>query len=152
LSTKAFVGQTFVVVAAVALGLRHRREPAELHRDLTFAVSDLVVHIARQSEWESGLESGSYVPAEFAGEGFIHMSTPEQAHLPANALFSRRDGLVLLWIDPARLTSELRYERAELGDEEFPHLFGPLDPAAVIGVTPLEPWEPGAFALPPPPR
>jgi hypothetical protein len=35
------------------------------------------------------------------------------------------------------------------GGEQFPHLYGPLDPAAVVAVLPLEPGPDGAFSLPP---
>jgi uncharacterized protein (DUF952 family) len=112
----------------------------------------LIVHIAQGAEWDAAQPLGSYVPAGYAREGFIHMSTPDHAHLPANAMLSRQTGLVLLWIDAGRLTSELRYERITPDGEEFPHLYGPLNIDAVISVTQLEPWEPGSFKLPPRPR
>ena len=43
--------------------------------------------------------------------------------------------LVLLVIDPARLTAEVRFEHAD-GDD-FPHLYGSLELAAVIEVRAL---------------
>jgi len=87
-----------------------------------------------------------------ATDGFIHCSTPEQAHLPANAIYSDTDDLVLLWIDPTRVHAEIRYEvpGAETS-EAFPHLYGPLNLDAVVAEAPLEPWAQGAFRLPPRP-
>lgn len=48
--------------------------------------------------------------------------------------FAGRDDLVLLEIDPARLRAELKYEPAPDG-ELFPHVYGPLNIDAVVGVT-----------------
>ena len=112
---------------------------------------DFVVHIAREGEWRRSLRSGEYAPAEFERDGFIHLSTPEQVHLPANALFSGESGLVLLWIDPTRLRAELRYEPPETRAPLFPHLYGSLNVDAVVAETALETWKQGEFVLPPRP-
>ena len=113
---------------------------------------DLIVHIAHSDEWDKATDSGSYLPSRFAQDGFIHCSRPEQAALPANSLFNRQDGLILLWIDESRLTAEVRYESTDPVDgEPFPHVYGPLNVDAVVGVTVLPPWEPGSFVLPPRP-
>jgi uncharacterized protein (DUF952 family) len=71
--------------------------------------------------------------------------------LPANAFFSGQSDLVLLWVDPERLTAELRYEAPERGAPRFPHLYGPLNVAAVLGISELPAWGPGEFVLPPTP-
>ena len=44
----------------------------------------------------------------------------------------------MLTIDPTRLEVEVRIENTSGGREVFPHLYGPLDPAAVVAVTPLQ--------------
>ena len=114
---------------------------------------ELIVHIARGREWEQAKRDGEYAPASLASEGFIHLSTSGQVHLPANALYARESGLVLLWVEPDRLNAELRYERPVPGaSEAFPHLYGTLNVDAVVAETPLEPWEPGEFRLPPRPE
>jgi uncharacterized protein (DUF952 family) len=80
---------------------------------------------------------------------FIHLSRPEQAHLPANAIYSDTSDLVLLWIDPALVTGEIRYECAGPGPEQvFPHLYAALDVSAVVAENALNPWKPGSFELP----
>ena len=76
---------------------------------------------------------------------------PSSCTCPRTRCTAARSDLLLLWVDPSRLAAELRYERPEPGAPEFPHLYGPLNLDAVVAVTPLEPWEPGGFSLPPVP-
>jgi uncharacterized protein (DUF952 family) len=109
----------------------------------------VIVHIARRADWERARTEGHYAPDELARDGFIHLSEPEQVAGPANALYSDESGLLLLWIDPARLEAEVRYEPPAPGAPvTFPHLYGPLNLDAVVGVVELEPWERGTFTLP----
>ena len=87
-----------------------------------------------------------------AKDGFIHLSTPELLHLPANAMYSGTSDLVLLWVDPSHVSAEIRYELpGPNARHPFPHLYGPLNVDAVIAETPLDPWERGTFKLPPRP-
>ena len=95
----------------------------------------MLFHITPRSEWELAVTRGSYAPASLASEGFIHLSTAEQWPRTLERWFPGRAGLVLLTIDPALLTHEVRFEPVH-GDH-FPHLFGPLDVKAVIAVTDL---------------
>jgi uncharacterized protein (DUF952 family) len=79
---------------------------------------------------------------------YIHLSTPEQVHLPANRLYRGRDDLVLLHVDPALLGSPVRWEPGVATDPEsmvFPHLYGPLPVRAVINVTAYPPGPDGTF-------
>ena len=48
--------------------------------------------------------------------------------------------LVVLVVDPDRLTAPVRFEAMEPGGEEFPHVYGPIPVDAVVDV---EPWAPG---------
>jgi glutathione S-transferase len=98
----------------------------------------------------SGKGSRRYESSTLLSQGFIHLSRPEQVHLPANALYSETSGLLLLWIDPSRLASEIRDEPPAPGAPiTFPHLYGPLNLDAVVAETPLPPWKRGEFELPP---
>ena len=65
----------------------------------------------------------------------------------ANYLFRGQRGLVLLVIDPDRVISPIRYEDAGNG-KLYPHIYGPLNPGAVVAVEPFEPSAAGTFELP----
>ncbi len=63
--------------------------------------------------------------------------------------YAGQPGLVLLVIDPARLTSELRWEPGvDLATELFPHIYGPINLDAVVHVIDFEPGLDGKFHLP----
>ncbi|MGX7729774.1 DUF952 domain-containing protein [Rhodococcus sp. 2H158] len=111
-------------------------------------MTDRLVHICARADWERAQRSGALTPESLAAQGFVHLSTPEQVHLPANRLFAGRTDLVLLHIDPARLADEVRSEPGVPGDPAgmvFPHLYGPLPVAAVSAVVDYLPDENGRF-------
>lgn len=113
-----------------------------------------LVHMCTADEWESCRASGSRVPDTFAADGFVHLSTRDQVHLPANRLFAGRDDLVLLHLDPSRLGAEIRWEPGVPTDPEsmrFPHLYGPLPAAAVTAVVSYRQGPDGRFGTPPSP-
>lgn len=92
-----------------------------------------------------------YTPDSYESVGFVHLSTPEQVHLPANRLFPGRTDLVLLRVDPTRLTAPVRWEPGVPSDPEsmrFPHLYGPLPIAAVTAVLDYRPGPDGTFGAP----
>ena len=66
----------------------------------------------------------------------------------ADRLFRGRTGLVLLEIDTRRVGAEIRYENCEGGQENFPHIYGPLDLDSVVRVLEFEPREDGGFDMP----
>lgn len=67
----------------------------------------------------------------------------------ANRKYRGEPDLVLLLINPEKVTSEIRYERALSGRPGiFPHIFGALNVGAVYGVAPLVAGPDGSF-LPP---
>jgi uncharacterized protein (DUF952 family)/GNAT superfamily N-acetyltransferase len=80
------------------------------------------------------------LPLDDDGEGFVHLSRPDQVLTPANAMFRARTDCRLLVLDPARLGTI----RVEGG---FPHLYGTLAAGAVIDDVALLPDDDGAFRL-----
>lgn len=109
----------------------------------------VLVHLCSKDEWQSAQRCGEHRPDSLAANGFVHLSLCEQVHLPANRLYAGRTDLVLLRIDPARLSSPVRWETGVPTDPVemvFPHLYGPLPAAAVISVTPYLPGADGRFA------
>jgi uncharacterized protein (DUF952 family) len=107
-----------------------------------------ILHIASRDAWEAARTAAHYRGDTLATDGFIHCSTPEQVVRVADAYFRGRSGLVLLAIDPSRLTAELRWEESPDGGV-FPHIYGPLNLDAVVCVAEFEPGADGTFALPP---
>jgi uncharacterized protein (DUF952 family) len=108
----------------------------------------VLVHLCSTDEWSSAEARGVLTPESLSSAGFIHLSTPQQVHLPANRLYRGRDDLVLLHIDPARLDAPIRWEPGVPTDPEsmrFPHLYGPLPVSAVINVTGYRPGADGSF-------
>ena len=113
------------------------------------ASPSVLVHLCSNADWRLAQATGEHRPQSLDVSGFVHLSTPEQVHLPANRLYAGRSDLVLLHIDPARLTSPVRWEPGVASDPDamvFPHLYGALPANAVINVTPYRPGENGRFA------
>jgi uncharacterized protein (DUF952 family) len=117
---------------------------------VTFA-PDVLMHLCGADEWSRARSRGGIRP-EASGSDveakFIHLSRPDQVHLPANRLYRGRDDLVLLQIDPALLDSPVRWEPGVATDQEsmlFPHLYGPLPVRAVIAVSAYLPAPDGTF-------
>ena len=98
---------------------------------------EFLVHLCGSGEWDSAKRAGELCPQSLTEVGFIHLSTPQQVHLPANRLFPGRTDVLLLHLDPDRLGSPVLWEPGVVGDPEsmvFPHLYGPLPLDAVTGV------------------
>jgi uncharacterized protein (DUF952 family)/ribosomal protein S18 acetylase RimI-like enzyme len=100
----------------------------------------VLLHLCTVEDWTTAERHGGVDPLPEVG--FVHLSTPEQVHLPAERLFAGRDDVLLLVVDPARLTDPVRFEPGVPGDPasmRFPHLYGPLPVTAVVAV---HPWAP----------
>ncbi|MGE2836714.1 DUF952 domain-containing protein [Mycobacterium sp. SMC-4] len=109
----------------------------------------VLVHLCSADEWARARDLGTHRPDSLESVGFVHLSTPAQVHLPANRLYAGRTDLMLLCIDPARLTSPVRWEPGVPADPDgmvFPHLYGELPVDAVIHITPYLPGPDGFFA------
>jgi uncharacterized protein (DUF952 family) len=90
-----------------------------------------IMHLCPRSAWEAAQACGVYRPEDTPERGgFIHCARPEQILPVANRYFRGASDLVLLWIDPERVQSEIRWEGA--GGELFPHIYGPLNLEAVV--------------------
>jgi uncharacterized protein (DUF952 family)/predicted GNAT superfamily acetyltransferase len=85
-----------------------------------------LLHIVEPSTWTGRAEPGP--------EGFVHLSRPDQVHIPAGLFYADRPALALLVVDEARLGAPVRVE------DGFPHLYGPLTDDAVIDLVPYDGW------------
>jgi len=105
-------------------------------------------HITSAEQAHAARQSGTYRPAGFAAEGFMHCSYRHQVSGVANRLFGGRADLVVLEIDRRRLSCKVVDENLEGGDELFPHVYGPLPMSAVTSILPLPCGEGGRFEFP----
>lgn len=95
----------------------------------------MLVHLCTRAAWQTAQEMGCYQPPSLATEGFIHLSRPDQILKVANAFYRGLPDAILLWVDPARLSANLRWEGVD-GDV-FPHLYGALNLEAVTAISDL---------------
>jgi uncharacterized protein (DUF952 family) len=108
----------------------------------------VLLHLCPTDDWSAAQVERELRPESLTTVGFIHLSAPEQVHLPANRLYRGCDDLVLLHINPTDLDSPIRWELGVATDPEsmvFPHLYGPLPVDAVISVTSYLPDADGVF-------
>ena len=113
----------------------------------------IIYHLALRSDWAAGVAAGEYRAPSLAEEGFIHASGDEAQMLRVAArLFADRDDLLALEVDTDRLAegSPVVREPARSG-EIFPHVYGPINPNAVVRVRSLlpDPAAEGGFLLAP---
>lgn len=99
-----------------------------------------IFHIAERSRWEAAKVAGAYawstLDRTLEQEGFIHASREDQWEAVRERYYADvRQPLLLLEIDTDRLTSP--WSEDPVGDDTYPHIHGPLNPAAVVGVRPL---------------
>jgi uncharacterized protein (DUF952 family) len=102
----------------------------------------MIYHVVPAAEWSAAPDQ-PYAPASLAEEGFVHCSPDEATTLAVVNAFYRAAPrpLLALVIDEARLTSRCVWEAASPAPPPgvpegtlFPHVFGPLDRAAVTRV------------------
>ena len=114
----------------------------------------VIYHIAMAADWERALADGQYTTSTrgvtLAEQGFIHASTARQVAGVANSFYQGAPDLLLLVIDAQRLTAPLRYDEVPGAAEPFPHIYGPLNPDAVIQALPFPPGPDGTFSFDPP--
>jgi len=113
-------------------------------------VTELIYHITPRTSWSAAQKPGMYSADSLMSEGFIHCSKVDQILRVANSFYANRHGLVILIIDLSLLKPLVRWEAGmDKADELFPHIHGPLNLDAVVGVLEFEPEKDGIFLLPP---
>ena len=117
-----------------------------------------IFHITEPAVWHAAAAAGSFTEStrgkQLEEVGYIHCSFAEQVEMVANFLYSDWDGgLVLLAIDASCVPSEIRVENLDGGEDQFPHIYGPVPLAAITAVHDMtkreEGWIlPGELSLP----
>jgi uncharacterized protein (DUF952 family) len=96
-----------------------------------------IYHLAPAGRWRDWPGDQAYLPAEYDAEGFIHCTAGDDLMLAvANRFYRAAPGdFVLLVIDLARLSAPVTWEApADDLAPLFPHIYGPIDRAAVLEV------------------
>ncbi len=115
----------------------------------------MIYHITTRKAWHEARQQGDYRAESLESEGFIHCSTSIQVLPVAENFYKGQSDLLLLMIDPALLSSEVRWEPPSgapppgvpVGDL-FPHIYGPINLQAVVKVYDLEASSDGTYTLP----
>ncbi len=99
-----------------------------------------IFHIASVAEWDDAKATGAYTTSTrgrtLEQEGFLHASRADQVEGVRSRYYADvEEPLVLLTIDTDRLTSPWQVD--EVGDDSYPHIYGPLNPDAVVDTRPL---------------
>lgn len=102
-------------------------------------MSEALYHLALTEEWDAAVRRGgpylrSTIGASLEQVGFIHCSFANQVDATRARFYADREDVLLLHIDPSRLTDEVRVEDLHGTGEAFPHLYGPLPLEAVTRV------------------
>ena len=88
-------------------------------------------HVALPDDWAAAVLAGTYAMSTrgrtLAEEGYIHCSFADQVAATAARFYGDLAEVVLLRIDPSRLTSAVVVEDLTGAGEEFPHVWA--DPA-----------------------
>lgn len=96
----------------------------------------MIYHIVAKPDWDRQADQAEYEAESLHTEGFIHLSTEEQVAGVLERYYQHVPDLLLLHVDPNKLTHPLRYEAAT-NNEHFPHLYGALNKDAVVDIAPI---------------
>jgi uncharacterized protein (DUF952 family) len=97
----------------------------------------VIYKICRRTEWRAAEASGSFAGSpDDQRDGFIHLSTAAQVAETAARHFGGQDDLVIVAVDDGKVAPALKWERSR-GSALFPHLYAPLEIAAVAWTRPL---------------
>ncbi|HSB00133.1 MAG TPA: DUF952 domain-containing protein [Anaerolineales bacterium] len=116
----------------------------------------MIYHITSRRAWREAQQRGDYRAESLGSEGFIHCSTGTQVLPVAEKYYPGQRGLLVLVIDPALLTSDLKWEPPSGGTpppgvpdgEPFPHVYGPINLDAIVKILDLDTSPDGKHTVP----
>ncbi len=117
-----------------------------------------IFHIATLDDWKQAQQTGTYTTSTYGRtleqEGFIHAARHDQVPTVRDHHYAEvTEPLIVLEVDTDLLEADVRDE--QVGDEIYPHVYGPIPTEAVVAWRParLPPIELGTSRTPaePPP-
>ncbi len=102
-------------------------------------------HLVPQESWEATARDGPYAAASLETEGFIHCTDGEPALGETFDRYYASDErqFLALTVDLDALDVPWRYD---VPGSPYPHIYGPIVPAAIVGVARVERRVDGRFA------
>ncbi len=94
----------------------------------------MIYHLTQKKNWEEALTRGFYDAPSLYSEGFIHCSEKDQVQASLDRYFKNLSEILVLSIDENRLQSKLQYDFSNSVNQNFPHIYGPLNIDAVVDV------------------
>ena len=90
--------------------------------------------ILTAEQWAQFQADGIFqgAPVDLA-DGYIHLSAADQLQGTLDRHFVGQSGLVIVEVDLATLGNSIKWEESR-GGALFPHIYGPLPMASVIGI------------------
>jgi uncharacterized protein (DUF952 family) len=91
------------------------------------------LHVVPEADWLAHDRSSPYLPAAWEQDGFVHCTDGDTEMIAVANRFYAADprAFLLLTVDLDRNGSPWRFDDPE---RRYPHIYGPVDPAAVTGV------------------
>ncbi len=107
-------------------------------------MSRLTLHMLPAEVWASRDPTTLYAPATYPDEGFIHCTDGDVGMVATANRFYRDDprSFVVLTVDLDATGSSWRFDDP---DQRFPHIYGAIDPLAVVEVRRMVREADGAF-------
>jgi len=126
-----------------------RPEPSTSTSTSTSTKSESIFHLVEERGLLSRIRGDFFHALDLERDGFVHCALAVSVLSVADDYFGEtRDRVLLLEIDPSRLSAEVRYEapapiagggRDHLSTSTvFPHVYGPIESRAIVGVGTLD--------------
>ncbi|HYH12546.1 MAG TPA: DUF952 domain-containing protein [Thermomicrobiales bacterium] len=117
--------------------MEHRTADASRDARVTY-------HLVPEPVWVEQRGEKEYIPDAFEADGFIHCTNGLDPLRDVANMFYKGDerSYVVLALDAEKIRSEVRYDDPE---QIYPHIYGPLNTDAVIGVFDAARGDDGTF-------
>jgi uncharacterized protein (DUF952 family) len=92
-----------------------------------------IYHIVTPEVWEKFKGEKFYAAESLASENFIHCSFAEQIETVLERYYKDAREVLILEIEPEKLTSKLVCEPSTNG-EIYPHIYGAISADAIVGI------------------
>lgn len=109
---------------------------------------DDLYKITTIDEWSAAVAKGKFTGSALdLKDGFIHLSTAEQAQETARLHFAGQTDLLLVAVPEVAVAAHLKWE-ASRGGKLFPHVYAAMNPKDAVWVKPLL-WDGVTHIFPP---